>query len=93
MVVTIMKVDLFSSSFCGPCHRAASVLDQASGLVSELRVSEHNVAMEPALAEAEAIRSTPTTIVRTDEGDEVFRSEGVPTLDQLLRSLALATDA
>jgi protein-disulfide isomerase len=36
------------------------------------------------------IRSTPTVVVRTEDGTDVFRAEGVPTLTQLLAAAAKA---
>lgn len=88
-----MRVDLYSSSFCGACQQVVSVLDQATRLVPALVVTEYNIAVTPDRAEADAVRVTPTTVVRTDGGREVFRAEGVPTLTQVLTSLALATGA
>ncbi len=83
-------VDLYSSSFCGACTATRSVLDEAARLVPAARVVERNVAFDPDAASAEEITSTPTVIVRRDDGTPVFRAEGVPTLDRVLSALALA---
>ncbi len=48
------------------------------------------MAAHPDLAEDLGIRSTPTIIVRRDDGAEVFRSPGVPSRDQLLSAVAKA---
>jgi len=53
-------------------------------------VTERDVAAHPDDAEDLGIRSTPTIIVRQDDGTEVFRSPGVPTRDQLLLAVAKA---
>ena len=85
-----MIVDLYSSSFCGACTATRAVLDEAARLVPAATIVERNVAIEPDAAAAEDIRSTPTVIVRRDDGAEVFRAEGVPTVDRVLGALALA---
>ena len=41
-------------------------------------------------AEAAGIRSTPTVIVRGSDDVEVFRAEGVPSLNQVLVAFAKA---
>jgi hypothetical protein len=53
-------------------------------------VVERNVAGDPEAAASERIRSTPTVIVRREDGTEVFRAEGVPTVARVLGALALA---
>lgn len=83
-------VDLYSSSFCGACAATRAVLDESVRLVPAATLMERNVASDPAAAAAEDIRSTPTVIIRRDDGTEVFRSEGVPTVGRVLGALALA---
>jgi len=83
-------VDLYSSSFCGACTATRAVLDDAVRLVPAATIVERNVATSPDEAEAEEIRSTPTVIVRREDGTEVFRAEGVPTIGGVLTALALA---
>jgi len=85
-----MQLDLWTSAFCAPCAAARRVSSEAAALVPGLRVVERDVARAPADAEALGIRSTPTLIVRRDDGTEVFRSPGVPTRDQLLLAVAKA---
>ncbi|WP_240347642.1 thioredoxin domain-containing protein [Curtobacterium sp. 24E2] len=53
-------------------------------------MTERDVASYPDDAEDLGIRSTPTIIVRREDGAEVFRSPGVPTRDQLLLAIAKA---
>jgi len=83
-------VDLYSSSFCGACTATRTVLDEAARLVPAATIVERNVASDPDAAASERIRSTPTVIVRREDGTEVFRAEGVPTVDRVLGALALA---
>lgn len=92
-VVPVMIVEFYTSAFCGACHAARSVLERASELVPAVEIRECDVAFDPSAAEAAAIRSTPTVIVRRSDGDVVFRAEGVPSLPQALTALALAVPA
>jgi len=77
-------LELYSSSFCGPCHHARAVIKQALALLPTARFREYNVADIPENAEALVIRSTPTIIVRDEDGNEVIRAEGMPTVNHLL---------
>nr|WP_255252718.1 thioredoxin [Curtobacterium sp. 'Ferrero'] len=63
---------------------------EAAALVPDLTVVERDVAAHPDEVESLGIRSTPTIIVRRDDGSEAFRSPGVPTRDQLLVAVAKA---
>jgi len=85
-----VRFELFSSAFCGACHGARSVLERAATLLPGAVVEEHDVAFEPDYSEAHDIESTPTVIVRTSDGRQVFRAEGVPTINQALTAAALA---
>ncbi len=67
-----------------------AVLAEARRLVPALSVTERDVAREPERAERDGIRSTPTVIVLGADGAEVFRAEGVPTLNQVLVAAARA---
>ena len=85
-----MKVALYSSSFCGACTATRAALTSATELVPGAHLTETNVAHDPARAEAADIRATPTVVISTDDGTEVFRAEGVPTIPQVLVALAKA---
>ena len=85
-----MQLVFFASSFCEPCIQTRAVLDQASKLVPALKIAELDVARDVAEAERAGIRSTPTVVVLDGEGSEVFRAEGVPSLNQVLAALAKA---
>jgi protein-disulfide isomerase len=67
-----------------------AVLDQASKLVPALTIAELDVARDSGEAERAGVRSTPTVIVLDGDATEVFRAEGVPTLNQVLVALAKA---
>ncbi|MFZ6990952.1 thioredoxin [Curtobacterium sp. RRHDQ66] len=85
-----MQLDLWTSAFCAPCAAARRVAADAARLVPGLTVTERDVAAHPDDAEDLGIRSTPTIIVRGEDGAEVFRSPGVPSRDQLLVAVAKA---
>jgi thiol-disulfide isomerase/thioredoxin len=81
---------LFASTFCEPCIQTRAVIHEASKLVPALKVAELDVVADAAEAEKAGIRSTPTVIVLDGSGTEVFRAEGVPTVNQVLVALAKA---
>ncbi|GGF21006.1 glutaredoxin family protein [Subtercola lobariae] len=85
-----MQVHLYSSSFCGACTATRAVIDQAAALVSNVDITEVNVAVHPEAAERADITATPTVVIENTAGEQVFRAEGVPTINQVLTSLALA---
>lgn len=85
-----MKVSFYSSAFCEPCMLTRSVLAEASRLVPTVSVVELDVARDETRAEADGIRVTPTVIIAADDGTEVFRAEGAPTINQVLVALAKA---
>jgi thiol-disulfide isomerase/thioredoxin len=80
----------FSSSFCEPCMATRSVLTDVSALVPSARIVELDVARATDEAERAGIRSTPTVVVLDADDREVFRAEGVPTVNQVLVALAKA---
>ncbi len=87
-----MRLDLYTSAFCDPCHRARDVVAEAQRLVPALEVTERDVAAHQALAADLGISRTPTTIIFGADGAELLRASGVPTLPRLLTALAQALD-
>lgn len=85
-----MNLLFFSSSFCDPCIQTRGVLKQVAELVPATKIAELDVARDTSEAERAGIRSTPTVIVTSADGTEVFRAEGVPTINQVLVALAKA---
>ncbi|MGJ4843421.1 MULTISPECIES: thioredoxin domain-containing protein [unclassified Leifsonia] len=85
-----VRLTLYTSAFCEPCMQTRAVLAEAARLVPLVTVTELDVARNLQSAEADRIRVTPTVIVATAAGDEVFRAEGVPTLQQVLVAAAKA---
>ncbi len=68
------------------------VLAEAARLVSSMNLVEHDIVRDEADAEAHGIRLAPTVIVSARDGAEVFRAEGIPSLNQVLVALAKAAD-
>ena len=66
------------------------MLAEVAELVPTARIAELDVARDADEAERAGIRSTPTVVVVVDDGAEVFRAEGVPTVNQVLVALARA---
>ncbi|GAA4156636.1 hypothetical protein GCM10022286_07160 [Gryllotalpicola daejeonensis] len=85
-----MELTLFTSAFCGPCMATRAVLAEAGRLIPGAAVVEKDVVAFEAEAEASGVRTTPTVIVKDAGGAEVFRAEGVPTLNQVLVAAAKA---
>ena len=85
-----MKLLFFSSSFCDPCIQTRSVLEQVATLVPAAAIAELDVALHNDEAAQAGIRSTPTVVVLDATDTEVFRAEGVPTVNQVLVALAKA---
>jgi len=80
----------FSSNFCEPCMATRKVLTEVSALVPAARIAELDVVRDSDEAERASIRVTPTVVVLSEDGTEVFRAEGVPTVNQVLVALAKA---
>ena len=87
-----MRLELYTSAFCEPCHRAREVVAEAARLVPTLQWEELDVAHHLDRAEARGVTRTPTVVVLDDSGSVVVQADGVPPLPRLLAALASATD-
>lgn len=67
-----------------------SVLGEVARLVPAADIAELDVARHETQAADAGIRSTPTIVISDASGAEVFRAEGVPTVNQVLVALARA---
>lgn len=85
-----MELTLVTSAFCGACAHTRAVVADAVRFLPDATVVEIDVARDPDAAEALDIRATPTVIIRDDAGEQVFRSEGVPTVPQVLAAAVRA---
>lgn len=66
------------------------VLLEVAALVPSVNIAELDVVRDVDEARRADIRNTPTVIVVADDGSEVFRAEGVPSINQVLVALAKA---
>jgi predicted DsbA family dithiol-disulfide isomerase len=85
-----VKLDFYTSAFCDPCIMTRAVVEDVRKLVPAAVVRELDVARDEEQAREDGIRSTPTIIVRSSDGTEVFRAAGIPTVNQVLVALAKA---
>jgi thioredoxin 1 len=83
-----MKLELYTSSFCGACHAARAVVDKATRLVPSVGAVDLDVAALPDRAGERGIASTPTIVLTDDDGAVLFRAAGAPSLPQLLTAIA-----
>jgi hypothetical protein len=67
-----------------------SVLAEADRLVPAMTLVEHDIVHDESEAVRRRIRSTPMVIVSGPDGSEVFRAEGIPSLNQVLAALVKA---
>jgi glutaredoxin len=84
-----VRVTLYTSAFCEPCMQTRTVLTEAARLVPAMELTELDIVRDATDAERAHIRSTPTVVVHGPDR-EVFRAEGVPSLNQVLVALAKA---
>ena len=86
--MTLLK---FYSAQCQPCHQLARTLSNLTEAeLSELptfSITEINVDKEQALAKDFNVRSIPTIILLDSMGEELRRSTGSLTKDQLIKFL------
>jgi predicted DsbA family dithiol-disulfide isomerase len=87
-VVPSVNLDFYTSAFCDPCIMTRAVVEDVRRLVPAAVIRELDVARDEDEAREAGIRSTPTIIVRSDDGSEVFRAAGIPTVNQVLVALA-----
>ncbi|MCW4456693.1 thioredoxin family protein [Microbacterium sp. MPKO10] len=87
-----MDIVLYTSAFCAPCTAARRAVAEVERLVPVVTTRERDVAAHPESAEADSIRATPTLLLRSPSGREVFRAEGAPRVNQLLTAVALHID-
>lgn len=80
----------FSSAFCEPCIQTRAVLTEVAKVVPRVRIAELDIARDEAESQRAGIRMTPTVVILDGENKEVFRAEGVPSINQVLVALAKA---
>lgn len=75
------KIIYFSSPTCGPCKQFGPVMDRISQ--TGILVEKVNVDNAPAVAAAYNVRSVPTVIVVGSTGNEISRSVGMLSENQV----------
>lgn len=82
--VTLLQL---SSPSCARCPQARAVLGELAETTPGVRLAQLDLAEHPELAGELKVRSTPTTLVLSPAGEELFRVAGVPRPAELLSAL------
>ncbi|MGH3940474.1 MAG: thioredoxin family protein, partial [Pseudonocardiaceae bacterium] len=82
--VTLLQLN---TPVCARCPQARAVLGEVAAATAGVRHAELDLAEHPELAGRLGIRSTPTTLVLSRTGQELFRVTGVPHRADLLSAL------
>lgn len=75
------KILYFSAPWCGPCKQFGPVMDRISQ--TGILVEKVNVDNAPAVAAAYNVRSVPTVVVVDRSGNEINRSVGMLSENQV----------
>ncbi|HEU0127050.1 MAG TPA: thioredoxin family protein [Pseudonocardiaceae bacterium] len=78
---------LLTAPVCARCPQARALLSEVAATTPGIRHAELDLAMHPELAAELGVRSTPTTLVVSRTGHELFRVAGVPRRAELLSAL------
>ena len=81
-----MQVLYFTAPWCGPCKMFKPIVESVSG-ESGININYINVDYDASFAEKYSVTSVPTLIVLDNQGQVAYRSSGVMSRDQLLRTL------
>lgn len=82
--VTLLQL---TTPICARCPQARALLTELAAATSGVRHAELDLAEHPGLAGELGVRSTPTTLVISRTGHELFRVAGVPRRAELLSAL------
>ena len=80
--MTLLK---FSSVHCQPCKQLSSVMQSLKEL--PFNVQDINVDKETGITKMWNVRSIPTLVLLDSTGEEIRRSTGALTKDQLMKVL------
>ena len=75
------KILYFSAPWCGPCKQFGPIMDRISQ--TGILVEKVNVDNAPAVAAAYNVRSVPTVVVVDRSGNEINRSVGMLSENQV----------
>lgn len=82
--VTLLQL---STPVCAQCPQARALLSELAATTPGVGHAEIDLAEHPELAGELGVRSTPTTLVVSRGGHELFRVAGVPRRGELLGAL------
>ncbi|MGH3793576.1 MAG: thioredoxin family protein [Pseudonocardiaceae bacterium] len=82
--VTLLQL---STPICARCPQARALLSELATATPGVRHAELDLAEHPELANRLGVRSTPTTLVISHSGQELFRVAGVPRQAELRTAL------
>lgn len=82
--VTLLQLN---SPVCARCPQARTVLGELARATDGVRHTQIDLAEYPELADELKVRSTPTTLVLSGGGEELFRVTGVPRPAELRSAL------
>lgn len=82
--MTLLK---FSASWCNPCGQLTKIIRSIPQEELPFDIHEIDIDKEPGMAALWKIRSIPTLILVDETGEELKRSTGALTKDQLMKFL------
>ena len=82
--VTLLQLN---SPICARCPQARAVLGELADATPGVTHAQLDLAEHPELAGELGVRATPTTLVFSPEGEELFRVAGIPRRADLLNAL------
>lgn len=77
----------FSADWCGPCAAVRRVVDQVCAELTDVAHVELDIDANPAAAKRLSVLSLPTTFIFDAEGQQRFRTAGVPKAADLHSAL------
>ncbi|OBH04568.1 MULTISPECIES: thioredoxin family protein [unclassified Mycobacterium] len=75
----------FSAAWCGPCASVRRVVDQVCTALPEVSHVEIDIDADPVAAKQLSVLSLPTTFIFDADGQQRYRSAGVPKVADLRR--------
>ncbi len=76
----------FYADWCGPCKMLSPIVDAVAEERNDIKVVKVNIDAESALAVQYRVMTIPTLVV-LENGNEVTRSSGLISMDELLELL------
>lgn len=76
-----------SAPWCGPCAAVRRVVDQVCGELDGVAHIEIDMSADPVAAQTLSVLSLPTTFIFDAQGQQRYRTAGVPTAADLRSAL------